>query len=228
MATDIEDLLPDRDIDEHLQVDDFIQAEADRAETKHKRKLNAGEIARLKYRERRINKIKEDTEGFESKVDYNRAQRDITKQDNMTIIKRVEDMTHTIRANNAFIDGVTPIEVVKLLNKLNVNLNVKLTKNDTYNLLATLLTCNEKQLNALLANGKVPIAIKIVIKRLLSDAEVGNITTIERLWDRIFGQGKLGFLDSFEGNTQNGILPNKPVSREAYVIIRETLLGKND
>lgn len=126
------------------------------------------------------------------------------------------------------IDGKTPIvgttskEVTKLLASLNVNLNVQLTKTDTHNLLATLLTCNEAQLDALENNKKIPLAIKAVISRIKKDAAAGNIETIERLWNRIFGPTMLQ-VDMPKG--YQGIIPNVPVSREAYVLIRETLIG---
>lgn len=118
--------------------------------------------------------------------------------------------------------GTTSYEIQRLLTSLNVNLNVQLTKTDTHNLLATLLTCNEAQLLALQSNKKVPLAIKTVIKRLIDDAAVGNIANIEKLWNRIFGPSMMQ-VDMPQG--YQGIVPNVPVSREAYILIRETLIG---
>ena len=106
---------------------------------------------------------------------------------------------------------------------------MNLTKNDTYNLLGCLLTCNETQLDALYRNSKVPVAIKTIIKRIIDDSKLGNIDTIERLWDRIFGTSKMAALDMPIG-TQipgvPGIIPQTVVSREAYTIIRDTVIGK--
>ena len=122
------------------------------------------------------------------------------------------------------LQGASRPEIVKLLNSLNINLSVRLSKTDTANLLACILTCNESQLQALMSNVKVPIAIKAVIKRLLEDAKLGNIEVIERLWTRIFGKEPLNKTDDVQGPTEQSIIPNIPISREAYVIIRDTLI----
>lgn len=119
--------------------------------------------------------------------------------------------------------GTTRPEVVKLLSKLNINLNLQLTKNDTANLLATLLTANKQQLQAIYDNDATPLAIRIVVKRLMNDAKIGEISTVEKLWDRIFGKTGM-LLDLPKESTAAGIIPNTPVSREAYILIRESLL----
>lgn len=119
----------------------------------------------------------------------------------------------------------TPAGVQKLMNALNINLDVQLTRTDTKNLLATLLTCNESQLRALQNNAKVPIAIKIVIKRLLDDANVGSMEALNDLWDRVFGKGGLAVETPTGPGVLPGVIPGQPVSREAYVLIRETIFG---
>ena len=107
-----------------------------------------------------------------------------------------------------------------------------LTRTDTYNLLSCLLTCNENQLDALYANPKVPLAIKTVIKRIKEDSRLGNIKTIEKLWDRIFGKADKAKIElpaqiqSAQLQGVQGIIPNTVVSREAYMIIRDTIIGK--
>lgn len=122
------------------------------------------------------------------------------------------------------LQGASRPEITKLLTSLNINLSVQLTKQDTANLLACLLTCNNSQLQALMTNKKVPVVIKTVIKRLIEDEKLGNIETIEKLWDRIFGKGPMQ-LNLPEGQQlQTGIIPNQPVSREAYILIRDTLI----
>lgn len=122
------------------------------------------------------------------------------------------------------LQGASRPEITKLLTSLNINLSVQLTKQDTANLLACLLTCNNSQLQALMTNKKVPVVIKTVIKRLIEDEKLGNIETIEKLWDRIFGKGPMQ-LNLPEGQQlQTGIVPNQPVSREAYILIRDTLI----
>lgn len=122
------------------------------------------------------------------------------------------------------LQGPSRAEITKLLTNLNINLSVQLTKQDTANLLACLLTCTESQLQALMSNKKVPIVIKAVIKRLLEDTKLGNIETVERLWDRVFGKGQMQLDLPESTQLQTGILPSVPISREAYVIIRDTLI----
>lgn len=142
------------------------------------------------------------------------------RRNNLPQISMASDVAKSILASQ----GTTRPEVVRLLTQLNVNLNLQLTKADTANLLACLLTANENQLNAIYKNKKVPVAVKTVIKRLLDDAKLGNIETVEKLWDRIFG--KAGMMLNLPEQTQQmtGIIPNTPVSREAYIVIRDTLL----
>ena len=122
------------------------------------------------------------------------------------------------------LQGTSRPEITKLLTSLNINLSVQLTKQDTANLLACLLTCNHSQLQALMTNKKVPVVIKTVIKRLVEDEKLGNIETIEKLWDRIFGKGPMQLSLPEGQQLQTGIIPNQPVSREAYLIIRDTLI----
>lgn len=122
------------------------------------------------------------------------------------------------------LQGTSRPEITKLLTSLNINLCVQLTKQDTANLLACLLTCNHSQLQALMTNKKVPVVIKTVIKRLIEDEKLGNIETIEKLWDRIFGKGPMQLSLPEGQQLQTGIIPNQPVSREAYILIRDTLI----
>lgn len=122
------------------------------------------------------------------------------------------------------LQGASRPEITRLLTSLNINLSVQLTKQDTANLLACLLTCNESQLQALVNNKKVPVVIKTVIKRLIEDMKLGNIETVEKLWDRVFGKGQMQLNLPEQQQLQTGIIPNVPVSREAYLIIRENLI----
>lgn len=130
----------------------------------------------------------------------------------------------SITAQALQMQGTTRPEVLKLLASLNINLNIQLSKHDTANLLACLLTCNEAQLTALYNNKKIPIVIKTVIRRLQEDAKLGNIETIEKLWDRVFGKNAMSLNLPEQAQLETGILPNVPVSREAYIVIRDTLL----
>ena len=123
------------------------------------------------------------------------------------------------------LQSTTPAEVQALLTSLGINLNLHLTKNDTANLLSCLLTCNEQQLLGLMDNSRVPIAIKTVIKRLLDDASKGNMATVEKLWDRVFGKAAMVETNALPGDSMPGLIPNKPVSREAYILIRDTVIN---
>lgn len=134
-----------------------------------------------------------------------------------------QPMAENIAKQIMLSQGTTRPEVVKLLSSLNINLDLQLTKNDTANLLACLLTANQKQLQAIYDNEKTPLAIRIVIKRLMNDSKIGEIQTVEKLWDRIFGKAGM-LLDLPQESKAAGIIPNTPVSREAYILIRESLL----
>lgn len=134
-----------------------------------------------------------------------------------------QPMAENIAKQIMLSQGTTRPEVVKLLSSLNINLDLQLTKNDTANLLACLLTANRNQLQAIYDNEKTPLAIRIVVKRLMNDSKIGDIQTVERLWDRIFGKSGM-LLDLPQESKAAGIIPNTPVSREAYILIRESLL----
>lgn len=199
----------------------------------------AKELAKLKIQEK--NKLKQELARVEAGIPDGRTKHQheqITKHEQT--INAIEELQAEIaspvtaevtrrmhpKAAKLILDaqGTTRADVVKLLTSLNINLNLQLSKQDTANLLACLLTCNESQLNALYSNKKVPVAIKTVIKRLLDDSKLGNIETIEKLWDRVFGKNPLT-LNLPEGQQQmTGIIPDKPVSREAYIVIRDTLI----
>ena len=66
--------------------------------------------------------------------------------------------------------------------------------------------------------------IKTVIKRLLEDTKLGNIETVEKLWDRVFGKGPMQLNLPESQQLETGIIPNMPISREAYIVIRDTLI----
>lgn len=140
------------------------------------------------------------------------------------VFRKARSMSNHLYADAALVQGATHGEINRLLKSLNINVSLRLSRNDTANLLACLLTCNETQLNALYENRKVPVAIKTIIKRLLEDLKLGNTETVEKLWDRIFGKGQMQVDLPQQAQLESGILPNTPVSREAYVIIRDTLL----
>lgn len=236
----ISSLLPEHDeLNENYNSSEDLHAEVQRVSEEKIQKQNAATLAKLKLQEKRnIEKIKmqeaDPTYGLnkqqKSKLEKEKQQ---AKQ-NLAELEIIEDSpeAQNFLAGEGHSDlspyaGTTKRDVVKLLDSLNINLNLYLTQADTYNLLSCLLTCNENQLNALYSNARVPLAIKTVIKRLKEDAKLGNIETIERLWDRIFGKvGKTVLELPQQSQSLPGIIPNTVISREAYTVIRDTIIGK--
>lgn len=204
-------------------------------------KLNAKTLARMKAREKyeleKLEKRKMDpTFGMTAKerekydAELKRQKENIAE---LEVIEASPEAQNFLAGGNSDLapySGATRRDVVKLLSSLNINLNLNLTQADTYNLLSCLLTANETQLNALYTNTMVPVAIKTVIKRIIDDCKLGNIDTVERLWDRIFGKSNQMTLNMPMQGTQipgvPGIIPQTIVSREAYTIIRDTIIGK--
>ena len=65
---------------------------------------------------------------------------------------------------------------------------------------------------------------KVKVAELIKANVDLDIETIEKLWDRIFGKGPMQLNLPEQQQLQTGIIPNVPISREAYVIIRESLI----
>ena len=136
---------------------------------------------------------------------------------------------------NAFrsVKGNLKPATARLMSALNINLEAALSKRETADLMAALLTCNETQIDAIAKNRKTPVAVKIIIKRLKEDLKNGNLSTVDYLWDRIFGKDTFnalqdetssGVIDLSRQAIRQGRLPDAPVSREAYILIRDTLI----
>lgn len=127
------------------------------------------------------------------------------------------------------LQGTTNKDVTRMLQSLNINLGMQLSKKDTTDLLACLLTCNEAQLAAIYNNKKTPIVIKTIIKRLREDADKGSLGTIERIWDKVFGNMSPDAQSNTTQQTANiiagGLLPTEPLSREAYILIRDRIIS---
>lgn len=87
-------------------------------------------------------------------------------------------------------EGLKP-EVARLLASMNMNVDLSLNGRQTELLMSSLLACNEHQIQAILDNDKVPMAVKLMAKRLKDDLKAGSTTALESLWDRIFGKGIL-------------------------------------
>ena len=222
------------------------QSSAEEGASLIRTKRDAKELARLKYNEKQklkkaVTKARE-LQAIGEDAEFTRAQiREVKeRQKNIELLETLETQTlEPLDARNLSeykmlspadadrlmkLQGTTRTDALKILSDLNINLNVQLTKQDTSNLLACLLTCNETQLAALYKNKKTPIVIKTVIKRLQEDARLGSIATVEKLWDRVFGKGPMQLSLPEEVQTEKGIIPNTPISREAYIVIRDTLI----
>lgn len=238
---DISDILPDSS---DLLGTDGLEQRATMVQNKsqsiHDRKT-AQELAKAKYRLARAAEgqaAREAVQTFRQKKQEARdaAFKQLEDEDKHIPAKDVIELANTEAVAHGYqpmaeniakqimlSQGTTRPEVVKLLSSLNINLDLQLTKNDTANLLACLLTANENQLQAIYNNEKTPLAIRIVVKRLMNDSKIGEIQTVEKLWDRIFGKTGM-LLDLPQESKAAGIIPNTPVSREAYILIRESLL----
>lgn len=247
IANQLSDLLPERE--PVMNSPGLTSDEIEEAAVHFRAKQSAKELARMKMAERRkIKKAEEkqakarslgielspvETLAHAQKVAEHKARLKAIEDIEVETVEplSIQEMPAATKsrfsstaAKALALQGTSRPEMTKLLASLNINLSVQLSKRDTANLLACLLTCNETQLNALLSNKKVPIAIKTIVRRLLEDSKYGLIDTIERLWDRVFGKGPMQ-LDLPEGQSLSaGIIPNTPISREAYIVIRDTLI----
>lgn len=227
----ISSILPDRGSSINYGMSVEREAQLKEAAEKEQKKANANEIAKALYREKRqLETLERKAKDPESFLTPKQQERLKEKRENVQLLEAIDTTQPVMQVPEQAMPllGTTRTEVAKLLTSLNINVNLNLTKSDTYNLLSCLLTCNEKQLEAIYANKKVPIAIKTVIKRLLEDAKLGNIETVEKLWDRVFGKAGQVTIDLPTNQpTENGIIPKSVVSREAYVLIKETVIGKD-
>ena len=139
-------------------------------------------------------------------------------------------------------------EVARLLASLNMNLDLSLNGRQTELLMSSLLACNEHQIAAILDNDKTPIAVKLMAKRLRDDLKAGSTTALTDLWDKRSLSAKQQTSQTvvnLGGNTQvvngrvlNGqdtnrllhdaALPDQPLSREAYQMIRDRFATEAD
>lgn len=114
------------------------------------------------------------------------------------------------------------IELERLMKSLSLNLDVQFTKADTARIMASLMVCNETQLNAMLGNRRTPVVVKAVIRKLIDSAERGDLDAVFKLWDRIYGREPL--MQGMSPTDSGGVIPVQPISREAYILIRDRLI----
>lgn len=248
LASNIEALMPDRPQGINDLLSDDRASAIDSTATAITKKAAAAELARMRIREQK----KLDYLGSTAKPVAEGAVS--CQEEKLEAIKTAEAvLTDSQSSLSSALDSIQPTslsttqkmllaeaslstsrkDVDNLLSSLNINLNLRLNKRDMSKLLACLMTCNEMQLEALANNSRVPVAIKTVIRRMQEDMKHGNIGTLERLWDRVFGAQ--GMVDDGAGPAakvqpgvpalQDGsVLPGAPVSREAYIILRDTII----
>lgn len=132
-------------------------------------------------------------------------------------------------------DETSPVGM--LMRKMGLNLELQFSRNDTKDLIGILLTCSEEQLDDLQRNRNVPVMVKTVIKSILEDYKNGSMTTVDRLWNRMFGQS---FSEPQQqqqaSNTTINVLSvvpgigtgTKPISREGYALISKHVFGSDE
>lgn len=128
----------------------------------------------------------------------------------------------------AHLDSKLSAPTAQLLKKLNIDTRISLSKSELNTVVSGLLMCSEPQLKHVMANSKTPIVVKIIIKALLADLKASSIDIVERLWDRLFGKATQVVQETKSTSVLHGIIPGAqgPVSREAYILIREQLTSE--
>lgn len=127
----------------------------------------------------------------------------------------------------------SPAQIAILMEDLGINLDMKFSKKNTYDLMSVLLTCSEAQLEAMQQNSRVPVMIKTIIKSILADYKDGRMTTVERLWNRLFGPTFTDEPQQAQAGTTINVLSvvpgigsgTRPISREGYALIRDKVFG---
>lgn len=130
--------------------------------------------------------------------------------------------------------STVPSAVSALMKDIGVNLELKFSRQDTYDLMSVLLTCSESQLEAMMENRRMPVMVKSIIKAILDDYKNGRISTVEKLWNRLFGPSLSEQLSQpAQGGTTINVLSvvpgigsgTRPISREGYALIRDKVFG---
>ncbi len=88
-------------------------------------------------------------------------------------------------------NGRKPSIATQLLEQYKITNGGKtLSKEDCYKIITTILQQNEEQIVAVVTNPETPIWIKAVGNAVLVDIKSGNMSTVDKLWTRIFGYPK--------------------------------------
>ena len=117
----------------------------------------------------------------------------------------------------------------------------QMSRADLAAVLEVLLSADEASLRALHDRPDTPTSLKTIIRRVLADMQSGSLKALHSLWDRLYGRTPLTAPDTLSQSSPSqspsspsgqqalqdvlqGVLPQTPVSREAYIVIRDTLM----
>lgn len=117
----------------------------------------------------------------------------------------------------------------------------QMSRADLAAVLEVLLSADEASLRRLHDRPDIPASLKTIIRRVLADMQSGSLKALHGLWDRLYGRQPLTAPDAGQAqpsgtspapsgagqllqDTLQGVLPQQPVSREAYIVIRDTLM----
>ena len=115
----------------------------------------------------------------------------------------------------------------------------QMSRADLAAVLEVLLSADEASLRALHDRPDTPTSLKTIIRRVLADMQSGSLKALHSLWDRLYGRAPLTAPDTLSQSSPSpsspsspsgqqdvlhGVLPQTPVSREAYIVIRDTLM----
>lgn len=117
----------------------------------------------------------------------------------------------------------------------------QMSRADLATVLEVLLSADEASLRALHDRPDTPTSLKTIIRRVLADMQSGSLKALHSLWDRLYGRTPLTAPDPASPASSSssgqptagspdaaqvlqGVLPGTPVSREAYIVIRDTLM----
>lgn len=159
---DILDLLPDRGNSINHGMSPMRDEKIKETVQKEQEKLTARELAKAKFKEKKqLETLERKIKDPESFLPEDKREKLQEKRMNIEAIEAVESQPVPVVPENILpLVGTTKPQVAKLLQSLNINTSVYLSKSDTYNLLSCLLTCNEQQLNAVYNNKRYQWLLK--------------------------------------------------------------------
>lgn len=89
-----------------------------------------------------------------------------------------------------------------------------ISKEDAVKLLTHLLSCSKPQLEIMARNPDLPVAIVCQIKAIITDMANGVTSTVDRIFDRVWGKATTPIEMTGANGTQ--LIPDRPMSRKDY------------